>query len=169
MRRRRGPVRRSGEGFVIDLGDEEAALVLRLLDELRQLLTTSNPGTDEQLLLVRLFPVVHPDDEQAEAEYQRLMRDELVESKLAAMDRVREVLSADPKGSHHDRLFDEEQLVAFMQSVNTIRLVLGTMLGVTDDPDAAEVVEQMESSPEYHLYTYLSWLLDHCVRAVSGA
>ncbi len=28
-----------------------------------------------------------------------------------------------------DRTFDEEQLVAFMQSINAIRLVLGTMLG----------------------------------------
>jgi hypothetical protein len=159
-------VRRSGEGFVIDLGPEEAALVQRLLTELRQLLTTSTPDSDERLLLVRLFPVVHPDDEQAEAEYQRLMRDELIESKLAAMDRVDEVLGAG--GGRNDRLFDEEQLVAFMQSVNAIRLVLGTMLGVTDDPDADEVVEQMENSPEYHLYTYLSWLLDQCVRAISG-
>ena len=64
-------------------------------------------------------------------------------------------------------MFDEEQLVAFMQSVNAIRLVLGTMLGVTDDPDVDEVDEQIESSPEYHLYAYLSWLLEHCVRAVS--
>ena len=39
VRRRRAPVRRSGDGFVIDLGDDEAALVVRLLDELRQLLT----------------------------------------------------------------------------------------------------------------------------------
>jgi len=167
VRRRRAPVRRSGDGFVIDLGDEEAALVVRLLDELRQLLTSSSPDSDERVLLVRLFPVVHPDDDEAEAEYQRLMRDELVESKLAAMERVDEVLAPGSKGSRNDRMFDEEQLVAFMQSVNAIRLVLGTMLGVTDDPDVDEVVEQMESSPEYHLYTYLSWLLDHCVRAVS--
>ena len=33
--------------------------------------------------VVRLFPVAHPDDEEREAEYQRLMRDELVQSKLA--------------------------------------------------------------------------------------
>ena len=67
-----------------------------------------------------------------------------------------------------DRVVDEVGLVAFMQSLNGIRLVLGTMLGVTDDPTLEEVDEQLESSPEYHLYAYLSWLLEHCVRAASG-
>ena len=44
MRRRfRAPIRRSGDGFVIDLGPEEAALVRRMIDELRQLL--SDPGS----------------------------------------------------------------------------------------------------------------------------
>ena len=165
MRRRRSPVRESGTGFLIELGEDEAALVARLLDELRQLLTNPSPDSSEQLLIVRLFPVAHPDDEDAEAEYQRLMRDELVQSKLEAIARVESVLTAERKS---DRVVDEEGLVAFMQSLNGIRLVLGTMLGVSDDPNMEEVDEQVENSPEYHLYAYLSWLLEHCVRAVSG-
>jgi len=165
VRRRRSPVRESGNGFLIELGEDETALVARLLDELRQLLTNPSPDGSEQMLIVRLFPVAHPDDEEAEAEYQRLMRDDLVESKLAAISRVETVLTAERRS---DRVVDEEGLVDFMQSLNGIRLVLGTMLGVTDDPDAEEVDEQVESSPEYHLYAYLSWLLEHCVRAVSG-
>ncbi len=165
MRRRRPPVRESGDGYLIELGEEEATLVARLLDELRQLLTNPSADGAEQLLTARLFPVAHPDDEEAEAEYQRLMRDELVQSKLAAIERVERVLTAEKRS---DRVVDEEGLVAFMQSLNGIRLVLGTMLGVTDDPEAEEVDEQLESSPEYHLYAYLSWLLEHCVRAVSG-
>jgi len=166
MRRRRSPVRGSGTGFVIELGEDEAALVARLLDELRQLLTNPSPDSSERLLIVRLFPVTHPDDEVAEAEYQRLMRDELVESKLEAITRVERVLTAERKS---DRVVDELGLVAFMQSLNAIRLVLGTMLGVTDDPTQYEVEDQLERSPEYHLYAYLSWLLEHCVRAASGA
>ena len=165
MRRRRSPVRKSGDGFLIDLGEDEAMLVRRLLDELREMLTNPLPDSSERLLLVRLFPVTHPDDEEAEAEYQRLMRDELVQSKLAAMDLVDETLSATRKRDH---VVDEERLVAFMQSLNAIRLVLGTMLGVTDDPTIDEVDEHDEDTPEYHLYAYLSWLLEHCVRAVSG-
>jgi hypothetical protein len=165
VRRRRSPVRESGGGYLIELGEDEAALVSRLLDELRQLLTNPSPDSSERLLIVRLFPVAHPEDEDAEAEYQRLMRDDLVQSKLEAIARVETVLTAERRS---DRVVDEEGLVAFMQSLNGIRLVLGTMLGVTDDPEAEEVEEQIENSPEYHLYAYLSWLLEHCVRAVSG-
>jgi len=165
VRRRRSPVRESGNGFLIELGEDEAMLVTRLLDELRQLLTNPSPDSSERLLVVRLFPVAHPDDEEAEEEYQRLMRDELVQSKLEAIERVETVLTAERRS---DRVVDELGLVAFMQSLNAIRLVLGTMLGVTDDPSQDEVDEQLERSPEYHLYAYLSWLLEHCVRAVSG-
>jgi hypothetical protein len=165
MRRRRSPVRESGNGFLIELGEDEAMLVTRLLDELRQLLTNPSPDSSERLLIVRLFPVAHPDDEDEEAEYQRLMRDELVESKLEAIASVERVLAAERRS---DRVVDELGLVAFMQSLNAIRLVLGTMLGVTDDPTEDEVDEQLERSPEYHLYAYLSWLLEHCVRAASG-
>jgi hypothetical protein len=165
MRRRRSPVRESGNGFLIELGEDEAMLVTRLLDELRQLLTNPSPDSSERLLIVRLFPVAHPDDEAEEAEYQRLMRDELVESKLEAIASVERVLAAERRS---DRVVDELGLVAFMQSLNAIRLVLGTMLGVTDDPTEDEVDEQLERSPEYHLYAYLSWLLEHCVRAASG-
>ena len=128
-------MRESGNGFLIELGEDEATLVTRLLDELRQLLTNPSPDSSERLLVVRLFPVAHPDDEEAEEEYQRLMRDELVQSKLEAIERVETVLTAERRS---DRVVDELGLVAFMQSLNAIRLVLGTMLGVTDDPSQDE-------------------------------
>lgn len=159
-RRFRAPVRASGDGFVVDLGDEEALLVRRLVDELRQLLTDPEPGEETLALLHRLFPVAHPDDPEAEAEYQRLMREELVESKLAAFEAVDVALSGDGR-------LDEAGLVAFMQSVNSLRLALGSMLGVTDDPDV-EVDPAQQDSAEYHLYGYLSWLLEWSVRAAGS-
>lgn len=158
-------MRESGNGFLIELGEDESMLVVRLLDELRQLLTNPAPDSSERLLVVRLFPVAHPDDEAAEAEYQRLMRDDLVQSKLAAIERVEAVLTAERKS---DRVVDEVGLLDFMQSLNAIRLVLGTMLGVTDDPTQDEVDDRVENSAEYHLYAYLSWLLEHCVRAAAS-
>lgn len=164
MRRRRGggPIRADGDGFVIDIGPEESQMIRRLLGELRALLTEDAPDSEARLLLVRLFPVVHADDPEAEAEYQRLMREELVESKLAAMQVVDDALSGDGR-------VDEGHLIAFMQSINSIRLVLGTMLGVSDDPDDDEVTPGLEGSAEYHLYAYLSWLLEHTVQALSRA
>lgn len=163
MIRRRfvAPIRPDGDGFVVDLGEDESALVRRLVGELRELLTTPEPGDEARALVHRLFPVVHPDDEEAEAEYQRLMRDELVQSKLAAFEIAETTLAGDGR-------LDEGGLLAFMQSLNSLRLVLGTMLGVTDDPDAEEVAPGFLESPEYALYTYLSHLLEHAVHAMQA-
>jgi hypothetical protein len=159
---RRKPVRRAGDRYVISLGDDESAMVRRLLSELRALLTDPAPESDTEALLARLFPVAHPDDEDEQAEYHRLMGDELVQSKLGAIAIVDDVLAGNDGGR-----VDEGGMFAFMQSINSIRLVLGTMLGVTDDPDVDEVPDGVDDSPEYHLYAYLSWLLEHTVRTMS--
>ena len=135
------------------------SLIARLLDELRSLLTDpADPG-----LVRRLYPVVHPDDPERESEYQRLMRDELVTSRLAGIDIVTDVLGR----SGRKVTLDEAQLVAFMQAVNGVRLVLGTLLDVTEDDDLLDRGDA-ETTPEYHLYGYLSWVLDSSVRALSG-
>lgn len=163
MSLRRGPVRRTGDGYVVSLGDDESELVTRLVGELRTLLSDPEPGAETQALIGRLFPVAYPGDEEMEAEYQRLMRDELVQSKLAAFDLVDDVLAGGP------RAVDEGRMLAFVQSVNSIRLVLGSMLEVSDDPDAAEVTPGLEDSPEYALYGYLSWILECAVQALGSA
>lgn len=146
---------------MIDIGRAETEIVGRLVAELRAMLVDPEPDAAAAALLSRLFPVAHPDDEELEAEYQRLMREELVESKLSALDIVERALAGRGR-------VDDGELLAFMQSVNSIRLVLGTMLGVDDDPQAPEVTPGLEDSPEYHLYGYLSWLLEWCVRASTG-
>ena len=156
MIRFRAPVRRDGDGFRIALSDDEAELVQRLLTELSELL-----DQPDHPLTGRLFPVVHPDDAEAEAEYQRLMRPELVESKRAAIGAVRAALDGDGR-------LDDGGLVAFMQAVNSVRLVLGTMLGITDDGDGDDDDEGEADSYEHQLYVYLSWLLEWSVRAMSN-
>ena len=107
--------------------------------------------------------MAYPDDEEKEAEYQRLMREELLASRLGSIEAVKEAL--DPEGTE---LLSEGETIALMQSINTIRLVLGTMLDITDD-DAADADEEGQSgdSPEHHLYDFLSWLLEWTVRSLS--
>lgn len=161
VKRFRAPIRANKNGFVIDIGADETALMQRLTAELRSLLMDSDPSIEAEALLGRLFPVAYPDDLELEAEYQRLMREELLASKLSALQIVDDALRQSGD-------VDEESLVAFMQSVNSIRLVLGTMLGVSDDPEADEVGTGLDDSPEYNLYAYLSWLLEWTVRAMTG-
>jgi ATP-dependent Clp protease adaptor protein ClpS len=150
----------SGSRYVLHLGRDERALVSRLLDELRALLTDQ---ADPELMR-RLFPVVHPDDPEREAEYQRLTRDDLVASRLTGIETVSAVLGR----SGRKVTLDEAQMLAFMQAVNGVRLVLGTLLDVTEDDEDAER-DDLDATPEYHLYGYLSWVLDSSVRALSGA
>ena len=153
------PVTRSGSGYVLHLGRDERALVARLLDELRSLLT--DPADPE--LVRRLYPVVHPDNPDRESEYQRLMRDDLITSRIAGIDIVTAVLGR----SGRKVTLDEAQMGAFMQAVNGVRLVLGTLLDVTEDDELVER-DDADTAPEYHLYGYLSWILDSSVRALSG-
>ncbi len=160
MARRRkfvAPVEAVRGGWRITLDDEERNLLVRLMDELRALLT----GPDDNELIRRLFPVAYPDDDEKEAEYQRLMREELVASRLAALDSVTHTI--DPARS--SELLDEGEVIAFMQSINATRLVLGAMLGITDDESADDA--DATDSPEHHLYDFLSWLLEWTVRSLS--
>jgi hypothetical protein len=152
-------VTRSSGKYVLHLGKDERALLGRLLGELRELVT----DPVESSVARRLFPAVYPDDAEREAEYQRLMRDELVASRLAAVDVVESVLG----GSGRKVTLDDAQMQAFVQSVNAVRLVLGTLLDVSEDDDE-EARPELVSSPEYHLYAYLSWLLDSAIRVMSG-
>ncbi len=151
------PVEAVRGGWRINLDDEERNLLLRLMAELQALIT----GPDDNELIRRLFPVAYPDDEEKEAEYQRLMREELVASRLAAIESVSRTIEP----SNATSVLDEGETIAFMQSINAIRLVLGSMLGITDDAsaDAADGAD----SPEHHLYDFLGWLLDWTVRALS--
>jgi hypothetical protein len=168
MTRFRGPVRRSrGGGFVLNLTAEEIAVLRKMLGELGDVLRAEDTsgdgegGEDPFGHTQRLFPVAHPDNPEQEAEYQRLMRSELVASRLAAIQTVEDLLQSDER-------LDEAQLTAFMQSINAIRLVLGSLIGITDDEEV-EIDAAEQDSPEHHLYAYLSWLLEWTVQALSGA
>jgi hypothetical protein len=151
-------VTRSGSGFTLHLGKDERALVTRLLEELRTM--QSDPAAAEAT--ARLFPVVHPNDPLQEEEWQRLMREELVQSRAESIDAVVEVLARPGRKV----AISEHEMLAFVRAVNSVRLVLGTILEVTEDDDL-DAPPELVDSPEYHLYGYLSYVLDACVRAMS--
>ncbi|HZX56708.1 MAG TPA: DUF2017 family protein, partial [Ilumatobacteraceae bacterium] len=144
------PVERVRDGYAINIGDGERQLVARLLTELSQLLM----GEAGDPRLVRIFPPAYhlADDASADAEYQRLMREELVASRLAGITTVNEALrSPDP--------ISEETMISFVQAINGLRLVLGTILDVSEDQDPDDIDEDDPLAGELHLYNFLSWLL----------
>jgi hypothetical protein len=151
------PIARVRDGFAFNIGDEERQLVARLLTELSQLLV----GESDDPRLVRIFPPAYhlADDAEADAEYQRLMREELVASRLTGITTVNNALQSPD-------VVDEETMVAFVQAINGLRLVLGTMLDVSEDLDPDDIDDDDPQAGEHHLYNFLSWLLDWAVRAL---
>jgi hypothetical protein len=159
QRKVRPPVERIRNGYRINLADDEKDLLRHLLVQLRDLLN----GPNDHPALTRIFPAAYHQPQYAEfdAEYQRLMRDDLVTSRLAGIQIVEEALNAKPP-------LKEIQLLAMTQAVNGIRLVLGTVLDVTEELDLDDITDDDPHVSEYHLYGFLSWLLEWTVRAISG-
>lgn len=156
MVRRRPPFESKQGSFVVNLDEDERHFIRRLVGEVRELLTA---GELDDPKLARLFPPAYGDDRDAEAEteYQRLMRDELVASRLDSIARIDELLADDTRQS-----MTVDQLNAFVVSLNSVRLILGTILGVTDEDDD----DDPEAAPEMAMYDFLSWLLDSAVTAL---
>ena len=144
---------RTGD-FRVRLSAHERELLRTLPGQLRVLIAADDPS------LLRLFPPAYTDDPAADAEYSRLVRDGLVDGKLAALSELERTAAA-------DRL-DEEQLGAWLGALESLRLALGTQLDVTEDTyDAFDPGNP--HAPELALYGWLSWLQDQVVRALSAA
>jgi len=143
----------------VRLDDQQREAVVHLFGELRDLLREGDPDRPP---LLRLFPPVYVDDEEKESEYRRLMRDELVTSRLAQLETAQRFLA--PGGPE---VLEEPDVMALLQSLNAVRVVLGTILDVGEDDDD-DLDAGLDDSPEHQLYGYLSWLLEWTVRSLSG-
>ena len=129
-------------------------MLKRNLPALRELI---GDPTDHRVQ--RLFPPTYLDDEQQQAEYFRLMHEELITSKLAALEAFERTCDA--------TTLTDEELYGWMQSINSLRLVLGTMLDVSEDDDGY-IDDADPNLAAYEFYGYLSGLLDEIVSAQSA-
>lgn len=151
------PIEPTGEGdFRLRLSDGERELLRALPGELSALLGAETGGPE----LRRLFPPAYERDEEGEAEYRRLMADELLEGRRAALRLVE-------KTAGRDRLTPEE-LDAWLRALNDLRLVLGTRLDVTEETYETELDAAHPQAYELSVYAYLSWLQEQLVAAASG-
>ncbi len=150
----RDRVKRRGSGrYEVKLRPSERALMGDLVVQLREQLLAS---TDDPSVR-RLFPPAYPDDPERDAGYQVLTRDELLEHRLAALDTVEESLD----GAE----LDDAGLTAWMSTLNSLRLVLGTRLDV--DEELPALADDDPLAPAYAVYEYLGWLLSQVVDALT--
>lgn len=151
---RRGLFRPQRDGtFGVELGDEDRKLLAELIVQLRSLLTTDSPA------LARLFPPPYGDDRERNEGYAALAGAELVERRLAGLDTVEASLDAE--------VLTEDELATWMRSINDVRLVLGTILDITDE-DRTPPAPDDDSAPLFATYEYLGYLLEHIIAALSS-
>ncbi|MGE3620834.1 MAG: DUF2017 family protein [Acidimicrobiia bacterium] len=132
-----------------------SGVVRSLTGEVRDLLLAD---TDDPRLR-RLFPPGYGTDEARDAEYQVLVRDELLGRRLAALDALDEGIGAE--GRHE---LDGAALTAWMTAVNDVRLVLGTVLDVEEDQEPVGPGDPR--APGLAAYDVLTHVLARIVRAL---
>jgi len=153
-------VRTNHGTYKLKLADDHREVLTHLLTQLRDSLLT----TTDDAALRRLFPTAYHDDPKKDAEYQRLMREELLASRLSSIEIALAVIS------RRDEL-NESEIDAFSRSINSLRLVLGTTLDIAEsdyytDTDSENRPENSELI-QRELYDYLGWLLEWTVGAQS--
>jgi hypothetical protein len=139
--------------YALTLDDRERELIRQILGDMRALLILD--ASDPRVR--RLYPSAYADDEQKEQEYRDLTHQELRSSRLANVDAVEASIAAE--------VLTEEQLTAWMQAINSLRLVLGTLLDINDDDQELAFDPDDQEARTQALYGYLGGLLDEIVDA----
>jgi Domain of unknown function (DUF2017) len=160
-----GSFKRIGKDRVrVRLAQDEVAILRGLPDQLRTVLAE---GRDEPVNQ-RLFPPAYLDvaDTDHDAEFQRLMHDDLVKEKLANLDLVTDTLA---RGSPSVRRWTveltNEEATAWLGVLNDLRLALGVRLDITEDFDGA-VDDTDPRAPALRLLSYLGWLEEQLLDAL---
>ena len=144
-------------GYRLELPREERELLASLPRQLREVLKAEEPDPS----LRRLFHPAYADDPEADDEYRRLMREELLAGKLAALRVVEETAYA-------EHLTDED-LEGWLGAIESLRLYLGTQLDVREEIHETPLDPDNPDAPALALYGYLSWLQEQAVEALSSS
>jgi hypothetical protein len=149
----RRAIRPSRRGsYVVDLGPDERAVLGSLPAQMREALASRDDPS-----LRRLFPPAYaaPEDRDKQDEFARLMEDDLLAGHQEALGVLESTASAVE--------LTAEQLDGWLRALNSIRLLLGTRLEVTEDDDA-----DPSESPAHALYYFLGYLQECGIDALSG-
>jgi hypothetical protein len=142
--------------FDLVLPAEHRDVMVRLLGELEELFTAApdDPSTR------RLRPPAYLDDPERDQGYQLLAGEELRTSRQAAIDASTDALQ-------RERLTAEE-LWAWAQSLNALRLVVGTRLGIEDDFSDRHHEPDDPDAPLWDVLDFCSEVQHWIIKALGG-
>jgi hypothetical protein len=127
-------------------------------DDARDLLESLGPQlsdilmSGDQELTTRLFPPAYADDDEREAEFRRLMGDDLLARRFDDLDQLQAAVESESMTTG--------ELESFLRAVNSVRLVLSSVIGIESEEDAHEPydAEDDDAVPRI-VYEWLSALL----------
>ncbi len=145
---------RDGEVLYLRLDEHTHAVLMQLLGEIRDEIARAKSAAPSDLSphLKRLFPTAYHGNEQLDDEYRRLTHGDLAATHEAA---VLDAIGLLEPG----HTFTSNDLERFARAINAVRLVLGTVLDVSEDDDG-NVDEDDPRAMQWHVYDYLGWLLN---------
>jgi len=134
------------DGVRVRLPDGARETLREVLPQLRAVLEGGEASSDPAI--ARLFPAAYRDDPLRSLEFETLVGPELLRGRLDAIRVTEASLDAE--------VLDEQQLLAWHATLNGLRLVLGTRLGITEETTEENVDEP--DHPAFDLYRELTWL-----------
>jgi hypothetical protein len=149
-------IKRTRSGALeLKLPPEEREVLRGLPAQMRDALALGNNDP----AVARLNPSACLDDAEVDAEFHRLMDEDLNDGRLVALETFE-------KSVDNARL-DEQEAMAWMRAINDVRLLLGTRLDVSEDSNERRVSPDDPRAPGFALYDYLSLLTQELVEALS--
>jgi Domain of unknown function (DUF2017) len=125
-------VRATPDGLSLRFTEAEANLLSTVAQQTAELLT-GYEDRDGDPALERLLPDGYRDNAEDAAEFRRFTQTELVDEKVAAALGIVDALKPrTEKGAAHV-LLSQPEAVAWLRSLNDIRLALGARLGIVDE------------------------------------
>jgi hypothetical protein len=144
-------------GLRLQLEPIEGQILGNLLGELSAVVLDDEA---DDPVVQRLFPAAYPEDDEADSEYRLMtetgLRDERVE-------RIDACVAELDSGQDID-LGDPDIATRWIQTINDIRLAIGTRLGITEDEPELDP-EDEDAQPKV-IYYWLTGLQDSVVTAL---
>ena len=171
--------RKTRRGIAADVDEVEVAVLRRFLDDLTVLLAgdepedpdplaamvglpPGDPSRPEDPALARLLPDAYRDDPEASREFRRYTDSDLRAGKRANGLGVAQSLT-ETRGRV---VLDRDQVDAWLTCLNDLRLVLGTRLEVTEDPEPDLLAEDDPRRAALEVYDWLGAVQDSLLRSV---
>jgi len=140
----------------------------KLPDQLRSVL--EEPDFSDAVVS-RLFPAAYTNDPDAEREYQRLLRDDLVRQKMETLETVERHLNTaekvdTPIGTVLVVQLTGEDLALWLGFLHDMRTLLGTRLNIEEDDWHDDFSPEDPDASEWVTLEWLSYLEEHILDAL---